>query len=30
MPGMAAGVTAPELVDHAPVPAAFVAATWKM
>ena len=30
MPGAAAGMTADDEVDHAPVPAAFVAATWKM
>ena len=30
MPGMAAGVTADDEVDHAPVPAALVAATAKM
>jgi hypothetical protein len=30
VPGTAAGTTALELADQAPVPAAFVAATWKM
>jgi hypothetical protein len=30
VPATAAGITALELADQAPVPAAFVAATWKM